>query len=196
MRFFWNNLNAEQPTDPTLSSSSSTSGSRNSSSSSSSTSSTPRPQPKEKSQPKQASPRPSQRSRSPSAKGSRTSTAAALRDKTNHIQYGIHFMIVRYDKIGGGIQGYHTNCKCNAHEKCTKELSVGVAGDPTTCRRILKSWALLGAGHRDRMSHMKPALKKLLLSAARDGSLLTEPELDLLGGKSPSPVWSRGSETR
>ena len=86
-------------------------------------------------------------------------------------------MVARHDG-SGNIIGYHMNCRCQGHHKCTKELATRVAGGTTQARRLLKSWVLLGPAYPNRHLHMARGLRDELLQAIRAGTLMEEEELD------------------
>eukprot|EP00971_Amphidinium_carterae_P337084 6473741-Amphidinium_carterae.3 len=110
------------------------------------------------------------------------------RDRSNHTACGPHFYITRFKD--NTPTGYHMSCRTPKHERCTKEMAAAVAGGSLEgCRRVLKAWLVLGATCPSRDEHMSPALKPILLQALKDGSLMTEPELDeiLAGGPLRAP---------
>ena len=75
---------------------------------------------------------------------------------------------------------YQLTCRCAAHHRCSKELSIAVAGSPERVLQVLKSWALYGEGVRSREEHMASQLKHLFLDALKAGELLPMTTLDAM----------------
>eukprot|EP00971_Amphidinium_carterae_P251854 5000461-Amphidinium_carterae.1 len=69
-------------------------------------------------------------------------------------------------------------CRTPNHNRCTKELSVSVAGGRTQALQVLKSWALAGDLYPDREGHMSADVKKQLMAELKGGLLLPEADLD------------------
>eukprot|EP00971_Amphidinium_carterae_P336510 6472908-Amphidinium_carterae.1 len=58
-------------------------------------------------------------------------------------------------------------------------MAAAVAGGSLEgCRRVLKAWLVIGATCPSRTEHMSPAWKSILLDSLKDGSLMSEQELD------------------
>eukprot|EP00971_Amphidinium_carterae_P333517 6468300-Amphidinium_carterae.5 len=102
----------------------------------------------------------------------------ATRDATHVTEYGPHHLVERYTR--GVCTGYQLTCRHPAHDRCSKELAASVTGSLASTRRILKAWAIMGKSMADRQEHMHRAHRATLLSALRNGSLLTEARLDAL----------------
>ena len=82
------------------------------------------------------------------AKGSSSASVSAVveakRDRTNHMQFGRHHLVLRFQK--GKASGLHMTCRCAGHIRCSKETSFQVLGSEDLTRQYLKAWALLGEG--------------------------------------------------
>ena len=112
---------------------------------------------------------------------SRTVAVVGTRDKTNRIEYGLHHLVPRYKD--GSIFSYQMTCSLPQHNpskqmRCTRELTVQLAGSPENARRVLKAWVLLGHSMPDRACHMDKSSRQQLLGALQDGTLFSEEELD------------------
>ncbi|CAE7235205.1 unnamed protein product [Symbiodinium sp. CCMP2456] len=105
--------------------------------------------------------------------------AAGSRDKSNRVEYGLHHLVPRFkDSV---LVGYQMTCCVSGHNtsaKCTREMSVSVAGSAEDCRRILKAWVLLGHSLSTREEHMDRSSRDSLQEALKQGTLLSEKELD------------------
>ena len=81
---------------------------------------------------------------------------------------------------GGELSGYQMTCcnpQHNLQKKCTKEVSLGVAGGAPEARRMLKSWAAWGCGEASRTAHAG-VWKVVVEHAKADFSLPSEEDLD------------------
>ena len=74
--------------------------------------------------------------------------------------------------------GFQLVCGLSSHRKCSKEMSVAVAKTTGDCRRVLKTWALVGHSLQNRDAHMSPRLRADLLERLYRNELLPEEELD------------------
>ena len=158
----WDDLTKESHSSNTSSSSDSSSSSSSSSSSTQSSASTKLSTKK--------------RQRSESAGAEVKVEKSAKRDLQRGFSYGPHHIVPRFK--GEEITGYQLTCKHAHHIKCSKEIACSVAGSPSHARRLLKAWALMGHSAASRDEHMGPKLKKSLLLALSDHTLLSETELD------------------
>ena len=108
------------------------------------------------------------------------------RDRANYEAFGMHHLVKRYKD--GVCTGYQMSCRVGAHgQGCSKEMSLSVGGGGLMTRVLLKTWALIGQGLTSKALHMGAVLRKDLLDKARQGELLTEPELDELVSLDTTP---------
>ena len=106
---------------------------------------------------------------------------AGTRDKSNRLEYGLHHLVPRFKE--SVLVGYQMTCCIAGHNttaKCTREMSVNVAGSAEDCRRVLKAWVLLGHSMSSRDEHMDKATRDLLQEALKQHTLLSEAELDAI----------------
>ena len=115
------------------------------------------------------------------------SPVAITRDFTNRIEYGMHHLTPRF-KRDRTIQSYQMSCHLPQHnvgdQRCSRELTVTVTGSEESTRRILKAWVLLGHGLPTREQHMDAGSRQQLLTSLKDGTLLSESELDKISAAS------------
>lgn len=121
------------------------------------------------------------------ATAARAKSTASLvtRNFTNRIEYGMHHLVPRFkSKTDKTIQSYQMTCHLPEHntgdKKCSRELTVNLAGSEENARRVLKAWVLLGHGLPTRQEHMDPSTRQDLLNALNDGTLLPEHDLDVI----------------
>jgi hypothetical protein len=91
--------------------------------------------------------------------------------------FGICFITPRWKDFA--LSGYQMTCTVPAHsrgEKCSKELSLVVAGGEDKCIRMLKAWIVLGHESETRAAHMFESWK-LVKELAGEG-LPSMAELD------------------
>ena len=107
----------------------------------------------------------------------------APRKKTNVSEsFGVHRLVPRYNnKV---LTAYQLSCRCQGHERCSKELSFQVVGGAAAARKVLKAWALLGEGLPSREAHMAADLKQILMDALAANLILPEQALDDLATNS------------
>ena len=79
------------------------------------------------------------------------------RDRSSTIRWGKHEIVPRYSE--GSLSALQLTCRCDGHVKCSKELSIRVAGSELDCRQLLKSWAML-EGLPSRDVHMSGEVKR------------------------------------
>ena len=108
-------------------------------------------------------------------------TQSGNRDRLNHTSFGKHFYITRY--LNGEPTGFHMNCRCAGHKKCTKETAFTVTGSLAATRHFLKAWVVLGEGMPSRELHMRNEVRQMLLDALHNGTLMPEADLDAMAAK-------------
>ena len=99
------------------------------------------------------------------------------RTTERRIQFGIHWLTPRLSASGEQI-GFQLVCGLSFHRHCSKEMSNAVAKGPQNCKRLLKTWALLGHSMKGREEHMSPKLRADLLDKLYRGQLWEEEALD------------------
>ena len=94
------------------------------------------------------------------------------------MDYGLCFMTSRWKD--GELCGYQMTCcnpQHNSGKRCTKELSIGVAGGAAQARRMLKSWAVWFCAEASRKDHLN-AWRVVVEHAKAEFRLPSEEDLD------------------
>ena len=160
--------------DESSSSSSASSTSSSSASSSSSSSSSSKPG---GSNDKEATKKPSEIAES-SKPEIRVPAKAGSKRAARDTEFGDCFLTPRYVK--GTLGGYQMTCTRDAHKgerRCTKEVSISVAGGEDLALRMLKAWIVFGSSVPDRDTH-RTQVWTLIKDMAKEGGLPSQDELD------------------
>ena len=104
--------------------------------------------------------------------------AGRTRTKEHREDFGSCFMTSRWKH--GVLCGYQVTCgnpQRNQGQKCTKEVSIGVAGSAAQARKMLKSWMVWGGGGASRKDHFD-AWRVVVQHTQAGFSLPSEESLD------------------
>eukprot|EP00971_Amphidinium_carterae_P346019 6487267-Amphidinium_carterae.1 len=98
----------------------------------------------------------------PTVPDNKKAAAEHQRRPKRAMQFGQCFFTPRMK--AGQLAGYQMTCTHPKHQspKCTKELSISVAGDNDMCQRMLQAWVVYGSTLPTRDSHMKEAWKLIM----------------------------------
>ena len=99
-----------------------------------------------------------------------TDKDSSLRTRsTRSIPYGQCYLTPRFKD--GVLKSYQMTCAAPRHQdpKCTKELSISVAGDEATCKSMLMAWILFGSTVNSRTHHMGECWRLITRMKKEDG---------------------------